>query len=325
MTILYSLGSDKNKKPSSKNIAKGNMSGTTSLSNNAIQNAAHLSRVNKHNLRKYENDTDAIQILYGSNNLYKDVQELYLQEFEFANSQIQAILNEQIKVTLNGQIKEFRDETTNELQYPITYQNRTYLPLRTIANLVGVDVDYDTITNTAKLITKKDEIDNNNQTDEKMEDKKALLYILETEIDFGCKVGVLFDDGIFYLLDIDNEEICHKYNNFKSINDFNDYILENGGYRNKESLEYEEYAKIVDKYDESLECQKVPLDEFEKVKNNIELLDNAVIDVKCSERNTVSVWKSDNKKIDLYVYEEMEGENKTEVTQEILDIIGFIK
>ena len=69
----------------------------------------------------------------------------------FANSQIQAILNNQIKVTLNGQVQEFRDETTNELQYPITYKDRTYLPLRTVANLVGVDVDYDSNTNTALL------------------------------------------------------------------------------------------------------------------------------------------------------------------------------
>ena len=60
-----------------------------------------------------------------------------------ANSQIQAILNDQIKVTLNGQVQEFKDETTNETQYPITYNDRTYLPLRTVANLVGVDVDYD--------------------------------------------------------------------------------------------------------------------------------------------------------------------------------------
>jgi len=84
------LGSDKNKKPSSKKMAKGNSSGTTSLSNNAIQNAVQLSRVNKHNLRKYENNTEAIQILYGSNNLYKDVQELYIQEFEQARIEYNA-------------------------------------------------------------------------------------------------------------------------------------------------------------------------------------------------------------------------------------------
>lgn len=84
------LGSDKNKKPSSKKMAQGNTSGTTSLSNNAIQNAAQLSRVNKHNLRKYENDTESIRILYGSNNLYKDVQELYIQEFEQARLEYNA-------------------------------------------------------------------------------------------------------------------------------------------------------------------------------------------------------------------------------------------
>lgn len=46
--------------------------------------------MNKHNLRKYENNTEAIQILYGSNNLYKDVQELYLQEFEQARIEYNA-------------------------------------------------------------------------------------------------------------------------------------------------------------------------------------------------------------------------------------------
>lgn len=69
-----------------------------------------------------------------------------------ASSQIQAILNDQIKVSFDGQVQEFRDETTNEVQYPITYKDRTYLPLRTVANLVGVGVDYDATTNTAILI-----------------------------------------------------------------------------------------------------------------------------------------------------------------------------
>lgn len=72
----------------------------------------------------------------------------------FASTQIQAILNDQIKVSLDGTIQEFRDETTNEVQYPITYHDRTYLPLRTVANLVGVGVDYNAETNTAILTTK---------------------------------------------------------------------------------------------------------------------------------------------------------------------------
>ncbi len=72
-----------------------------------------------------------------------------------ANQAIQAIQNTEIKVSLNGQVQEFKDETTGETQYPITYHDRTYLPLRNVAQLAGVDVDYDEKTNTAMLNTKE--------------------------------------------------------------------------------------------------------------------------------------------------------------------------
>jgi hypothetical protein len=68
-----------------------------------------------------------------------------------ANQAIQAIQNTEIKVSLNGQIQEFKDELTGETQYPITYNSRTYLPLRNVAQLSGLDVDYDTASNTAIL------------------------------------------------------------------------------------------------------------------------------------------------------------------------------
>ena len=54
--LAYSihLGSDKNKTAKAKEIAKSNPSGETSFSNNGIQNATQLSKVNKHNLRDYD-------------------------------------------------------------------------------------------------------------------------------------------------------------------------------------------------------------------------------------------------------------------------------
>ena len=84
--LAYSLhlSSDKNKKPSSRKIAKDNPSGTTSQSKNSIQTAHDLSKADKHNLRKYDNDRDKIFILVGSDSLYKDVQDLYLREFDEA-------------------------------------------------------------------------------------------------------------------------------------------------------------------------------------------------------------------------------------------------
>ena len=84
--LAYSihLGSDKNKTAKAKEIAKNNPSGETSFSNNGIQNATQLSKVNKHNLRDYDNDKENIQIIYGTDNLYEDMQNLYFQEFEQA-------------------------------------------------------------------------------------------------------------------------------------------------------------------------------------------------------------------------------------------------
>ena len=52
LAYSFHLGSDKNKSRLAKKVAKDNLSGTTSLSNNAIQNAKDLSDVNKHNLSK---------------------------------------------------------------------------------------------------------------------------------------------------------------------------------------------------------------------------------------------------------------------------------
>lgn len=84
--LSYSLhlSSDKNRKPSSKKMAKNNASGSTSLSNNAIQNAKQLSRVDKHNYRKYDNNSELIEIIKGTTSLYEDVKNLYLEEFEDA-------------------------------------------------------------------------------------------------------------------------------------------------------------------------------------------------------------------------------------------------
>lgn len=84
--LAYSLhlGSDKNRKNVSRARAKANASGTTSLSNNAIQNARQLSRVDKHNYRKYDDSQNLIEIIRGTTSLYDDVKNLYKEEFEDA-------------------------------------------------------------------------------------------------------------------------------------------------------------------------------------------------------------------------------------------------
>lgn len=82
--LAYSLhlGSDKNRKNISKQNGKKNISGTTSLPNNAIQNIRQLSKVDRHNYRKYDNNQELIEIVRGTSFQLKDVKELYLNEFE---------------------------------------------------------------------------------------------------------------------------------------------------------------------------------------------------------------------------------------------------
>ena len=84
LAYSFHLGSDKNKSKLAKKVAKGNISGTTSLSNNAIQNAKDLSDVNKHNLRNYDNQRELIRTIYGTNDIVNDVKQVYLDEFEQA-------------------------------------------------------------------------------------------------------------------------------------------------------------------------------------------------------------------------------------------------
>ena len=82
LAYSFHLGRDKNKSKLAKRVSKDNVSGTTSLSNNAIQNANDLSRVNKHNLRDYDKNKELIRVIYGTDNIINDVKDLYLKEFE---------------------------------------------------------------------------------------------------------------------------------------------------------------------------------------------------------------------------------------------------
>ena len=82
LAYSFHLGSDKNKRNTSRSSAKSNRSGSTSLSNNAIQNSAGLTKVDKHNYRKYDNNQNDIEIIKGSSSLVDDVKKLYKEEFD---------------------------------------------------------------------------------------------------------------------------------------------------------------------------------------------------------------------------------------------------
>ncbi len=84
--LSYSLhlGNDKNKSKKARRTAKTNDTNTTSFNNNAIQNHQQLSKVDKHNLRKYDDDKELICIIKGTSSIVEDTKNLYLELFEDA-------------------------------------------------------------------------------------------------------------------------------------------------------------------------------------------------------------------------------------------------
>lgn len=101
LAYSFHLGRDKNKSKLAKKVSKGNISGSTSFSNNAIQNANDLSRVNKHNLRDYDNNRELITTIYGTNDIVEDVKQVYLNEFE------QARIDYNAKTRADRQVKDY--------------------------------------------------------------------------------------------------------------------------------------------------------------------------------------------------------------------------
>ena len=122
--LAYSLhlSTDKNRKNISKQNSKNNISGTTSLPNNAIQNVRQLSKVDKHNYRKYDNDQNLIEIVRGTSSLFEDVRNLYLKEFEEARleynklqSRPSRMINDYFENVSNNEKKDLACEIIIEL------------------------------------------------------------------------------------------------------------------------------------------------------------------------------------------------------------------
>lgn len=114
MAYSLHLGSDKNRKNISKETAKNNISGTTSLSNNAIQNAKALSRVDKHNYRKYDNNQELIKVIKGTTSLYNDVINLYKTEFEEARLEYNSRQTRDDR-KIDNYFKKISDNSKNDL------------------------------------------------------------------------------------------------------------------------------------------------------------------------------------------------------------------
>ena len=117
LSYSFHLGSDKNKKANVRNKAKENASGTTSLSNNAIQNIKQLGKVNHHNLRKYDNQLELINTIKGTNDIINDVKDLYLELFEEAKLEYN---NKQKRD--DRKIENYFDKISNDTKHALAFK-----------------------------------------------------------------------------------------------------------------------------------------------------------------------------------------------------------
>ncbi len=67
------------------------------------------------------------------------------------NATLNAILNKEVKIIINGTPVTITDEKTNETLYPITYNDRTYLPVRNLSNIFNKNIGYDVDENAVEI------------------------------------------------------------------------------------------------------------------------------------------------------------------------------
>lgn len=63
---------------------------------------------------------------------------------------ITATLNYGITIKYNGNVQEMKDANGNTV-YPISYEGTTYLPIRAVSNMLGIEVNWDGPTQTVWL------------------------------------------------------------------------------------------------------------------------------------------------------------------------------
>ena len=120
MELSYSfhVGVDKNKSLRGKKLAKNSKFESKSQTNNAIQNQAQLTKADKHNLRKYENNPEQIEVIVGTNNLVEDVKNTYLDLFENARIEFNSTQNRKDRM-INNYFKHIADDNKHDLAVPI--------------------------------------------------------------------------------------------------------------------------------------------------------------------------------------------------------------
>ena len=295
MAYSLHLGSDKNKKNSVRVSAKNNVSGTTSKSNNAIQNAKQLSRVDKHNYRKYDYNQEDIYIVKGSNSLYEDVKKLYSDLFEEARIKYNEKQRETRKI--NDYFSHISDNSKNDLacEFIIELGNKKYWDTKDI--------------NFKKKMTNvyKQQVDNLEMLVPNFKIASAIIHFDESSphmhivgvpIKEKNKYGMELQVGKSDVFTKDSLKVLQDKMRILCIEEFNkEYGLDNILKRKRKGRNYDYLVSDMDNYvemQEAIERHQMNIDkanesskELEKNTNNIKDIVNDLKNVSLSKSNYI--------------------------------------
>lgn len=308
MPYSLHLGSDKNKKNSVRASAKNNVSGTTSKSNNAIQNAKQLSRVDKHNYRKYDYNQEDIYIVKGSNSLYEDVKKLYLDLFEEARIKYNEKQRETRKI--NDYFSHISDNSKNDLacEFIIELGNKKYWDTKDMnfkkkmTNVYKQQVDdLEMLVPNFKIASAIIHFD----------ESSPHMHIVGVPVKEKNKYGMELQVGKSDVFTKDSLKVLQDKMRILCIEEFNkEYGLDNILKRKRKGRNYDYLVNEMDNYvkiQESIERHQINLDkandrskELEKNTNNIKNIVNDLKNVPLSKNNYI-LKQEDKDKLEDYL------------------------
>lgn len=325
LSYSFHLSNDKNKTIKAKQEALNSPSGTTSKNNNAIQNIKHLGKVNHHNLRQYDNKTELITTIKGSNDIIKDVKDLYLDLFDDAR--------------INYNNKQVRDDRKiDDYFYKISNDDKHDLACEIIIEIGNMAYWEDKSLEEKYKMT---EVFENQLKDLKeivpdfyianatihFDENSPHMHIVGVPVKENCKTGMERQVGKTSIFTKESLVVIQDKMRSKCIEEFNQTYSKDNKLKKKEkgkNRDYSAYERL--KFNEKAEKLKQELNELREdvseLKDNKQKINEEIIDLNNDKENIkkeIDQKKKVNNKIIIKSKNQLWDENE-KLKDEISDL-----
>ena len=276
LSYSFHVGNDKNKTSKAKQIAKER---PTNFNNNAIQNGIQLSKVNHHNLRAYENNPELIMTIKGTNDIVKDIKDVYLDVFE------ESKINYNNKQTrddrkIQDYFSKIAHDNKHDLAVEIIIQlgNMTYWSDKTIKEKYKMT---DVFKNQVKELEKIVPLFKIANATIHFDESSPHLHIVGVPIKENCKTGMNKQVGKSDVFTVEILELIQNKLRELCINDFNKLFNLDKELKEKEKGRNEDYrVKQMNNYEKLKESYNKQHKKITEINKNVDKINNKSNEVK---------------------------------------------